>query len=80
MKREVKFKGKLGGDDECFCWFVTAEEFERATGNKPETYDRYGPVTYLLYPNQVLGDSDASRSKEKKLYTFTIITTDEKDG
>ena len=34
MSKSITFRGSPGGDCECFCWFVTEEEYRRIVGEK----------------------------------------------
>ncbi len=39
MIKAIEFTGVLSGDGEDFCWDVAPEEFEKATGKKPDSTD-----------------------------------------
>lgn len=51
-------KGVCSGDLECWCFNVTAEDYERVTGRKPEEWHEalfpLGEYRYSLYPDDLI--------------------------
>ena len=53
----ITFEGQPSGDHVSFCWNVTAEEYERVTGRKPDKWAAAafaGTGYYRLYPDDIL--------------------------
>jgi hypothetical protein len=74
--KSATVEGRTGGDHECFCFNVTAKEFQRIKGEKPTKYNKAinDKGLYRVYPSDLMRLVGAQDGKK---YKITMTFKDE---
>ncbi len=71
----MKVVGTMTGDNECWCFLVSREDYVRIKGHDPDKWDTWNtesPFRYKVYPSDLAGESYAFY-KEPVLLTFEVM-------
>jgi len=89
--KEITITGSWSGDNECFCWDVTEEEYIRICGRDPWLMEREvqdemkkdgvasGDITWRLYPSDLLR-AMGIQYKEDAVRKFTLSVEVDKEA